>query len=87
MNSPIIRTSLSCTQLNLTNCPYSRGVSKFNLELPSEVEEYYEIKKKCLAAGWEPGKVSPQFLIAIPMPVSKNLSICLLLQSWLMRQP
>ena len=30
---------------------------KFNLKLPAEVEEYYTIKEKCLAAGWEPGKV------------------------------
>jgi len=31
---------------------------KFNLKLPAEVEEYYAIKEKCLAAGWEPGTVS-----------------------------
>ena len=30
---------------------------KFNLTLPSEVEEYYKIKEKAEAAGWEPGKV------------------------------
>ena len=30
---------------------------KFNLTLPSEVEEYYQIKAKAEAAGWEPGKV------------------------------
>ena len=30
---------------------------KFNLKLPAEVEDYYAIKEKCLAAGWEPGKV------------------------------
>jgi len=28
---------------------------KFNLKLPSEVDEYYAIKDKCLDAGWEPG--------------------------------
>jgi len=29
---------------------------KFNLKLPAEVDEYYVIKEKCTAAGWEPGK-------------------------------
>lgn len=29
---------------------------KFNIKLPEAVEEYYEIKEKCLKAGWEPGK-------------------------------
>lgn len=29
---------------------------KFNLKLPAEVDEYYSIKEKCLAAGWEPGQ-------------------------------
>lgn len=32
---------------------------KFNLKLPEAVEEYYEIKNKCLANGWEPGKGPP----------------------------
>jgi cbb3-type cytochrome oxidase subunit 3 len=31
---------------------------KFNIKLPAAVEEYYEVKEKCLQAGWEPGKVS-----------------------------
>mmetsp|Transcript_28886 Transcript_28886/g.44405 ORF Transcript_28886/g.44405 Transcript_28886/m.44405 type:complete len:294 (-) Transcript_28886:82-963(-) len=31
---------------------------KFNLKLPAEVEEYYAIKEKCLASGWEPGKAA-----------------------------
>lgn len=30
---------------------------KFNIKLPEAVDEYYEIKEKCLKAGWEPGKV------------------------------
>ena len=30
---------------------------QFNLKLPAEVDEYYVIKEKCTAAGWEPGKV------------------------------
>jgi hypothetical protein len=30
---------------------------KFNLKLPSEVEEYYQIRAKAEASGWEPGKV------------------------------
>mmetsp|Transcript_4557 Transcript_4557/g.7080 ORF Transcript_4557/g.7080 Transcript_4557/m.7080 type:complete len:295 (-) Transcript_4557:90-974(-) len=29
---------------------------KFNLKLPGEVDEYYAVKEKCIAAGWEPGK-------------------------------
>lgn len=29
---------------------------KFNIKLPSAVDEYYEVKEKCLKAGWEPGK-------------------------------
>jgi len=28
---------------------------KFNLKLPAAVDEYYEVKEKCVAAGWEPG--------------------------------
>eukprot|EP00547_Thalassionema_nitzschioides_P002618 CAMPEP_0194212610 /NCGR_PEP_ID=MMETSP0156-20130528/12662_1 /TAXON_ID=33649 /ORGANISM="Thalassionema nitzschioides, Strain L26-B" /LENGTH=285 /DNA_ID=CAMNT_0038940481 /DNA_START=132 /DNA_END=989 /DNA_ORIENTATION=+ len=28
---------------------------KFNLKLPAAVEEYYQVKDKCLDAGWEPG--------------------------------
>jgi hypothetical protein len=33
---------------------------KFNLKLPAEVDEYYEIKEKCLSSGWEPGQAPPQ---------------------------
>jgi len=33
---------------------------KFNLKLPAEVEEYYNIREKCEAAGWEPGKGPPK---------------------------
>lgn len=29
---------------------------KFNIKLPSAVDEYYEVKEKCIAAGWEPGQ-------------------------------
>lgn len=29
---------------------------KFNLKLPAAVEEYYEIKQKCLDSGWVPGQ-------------------------------
>ena len=35
-------------------------VVQFNLKLPAEVEEYYAVKAKCEAAGWEPGKGPPQ---------------------------
>lgn len=33
---------------------------KFNLKLPDAVDEYYEVKAKCEAAGWEPGQPAPQ---------------------------
>jgi len=29
---------------------------KFNIKLPSTVDEYYEVKDKVMKAGWEPGK-------------------------------
>jgi len=29
---------------------------KFNLKLPAAVDEYYDIKDKCLDQGWEPGQ-------------------------------
>lgn len=29
---------------------------KFNIKLPDAVEEFYEVKDKCIKAGWEPGK-------------------------------
>lgn len=32
---------------------------KFNLKLPSAVDEYYEVKAKVEADGWEPGQPSP----------------------------
>lgn len=32
---------------------------KFNLKLPDEVNEYYTIKDKCIAAGWVPGQTLP----------------------------
>ena len=32
---------------------------QFNLKLPDEVEEYYTIKEKCIAAGWVPGQPFP----------------------------
>lgn len=28
---------------------------KFNISLPSAVEEYYDVKEKCLKMGWQPG--------------------------------
>lgn len=31
---------------------------KFNLKLPSAVDEYYEVKGKCEDDGWEPGQVA-----------------------------
>ncbi len=34
---------------------------KFNIQLPKAVDEYYEVKEKCIKAGWEPGKVSILF--------------------------
>ena len=33
-------------------------ISQFNLKLPAEVDEYYSIRAKCEAAGWQPGQVS-----------------------------
>lgn len=35
---------------------YDMDGDKFNIKLPSAVDEYYEIKDKCIKAGWEPGK-------------------------------
>jgi len=32
---------------------------KFNLKLPSQVDEYYDVKDKCIDAGWEPGVAPP----------------------------
>jgi len=32
---------------------------KFNLKLPSQVDEYYDVKDKCLEAGWKPGMTPP----------------------------
>lgn len=29
---------------------------KFNINLPSAVDEYYDVKDKCLKAGWQPGQ-------------------------------
>lgn len=29
---------------------------QFNIKLPTEVDEYYNVKDKCINAGWEPGK-------------------------------
>ena len=31
-------------------------VLQFNIKLPSEVDEYYSVKDKCMKAGWVPGK-------------------------------
>jgi hypothetical protein len=35
---------------------YDMDGDKFNIKLPSAVEEYYEIKEKCLKAGWDAGQ-------------------------------
>lgn len=35
---------------------YFSSYEKFNIKLPSEVDEYYSVKDKCISAGWEPGK-------------------------------
>jgi len=35
---------------------YFSSYDKFNIKLPSEVDEYYNVKDKCMNAGWEPGK-------------------------------
>jgi len=35
---------------------YDMDGDKFNIKLPSAVDEYYEVKDKCIQAGWEPGK-------------------------------
>jgi hypothetical protein len=34
-------------------------LAQFNLKLPAEVDEYYKIKEKAEAAGWEPGQGAP----------------------------
>lgn len=34
---------------------YFSTYEKFNIKLPSEVDEYYSVKEKCMNAGWEPG--------------------------------
>ena len=45
----------------LTRIPTNASSSlQFNLKLPDAVDEYYEVKAKCEAAGWEPGQPSPQ---------------------------
>jgi len=54
--SPVFRSyvlMIEETILKLFSC-FS---SQFNLKLPAEVDEYYAVKQKCLAAGWVPGKV------------------------------
>mmetsp|Transcript_14866 Transcript_14866/g.41392 ORF Transcript_14866/g.41392 Transcript_14866/m.41392 type:complete len:284 (+) Transcript_14866:119-970(+) len=35
---------------------YFSSYEKFNIKLPSEVNEYYGVKDKCEKAGWQPGK-------------------------------
>jgi len=35
---------------------YFSSYEKFNIKLPSEVDEYYSVKEKCMKAGWVPGK-------------------------------
>jgi hypothetical protein len=40
--------------------PFFHNALQFNLKLPAEVDEYYAIKEKCEAAGWEPGKPPAQ---------------------------
>lgn len=35
---------------------YDMDGDKFNIKLPSAVDEYYDVKDKCIKAGWEPGK-------------------------------
>lgn len=35
---------------------YFSNYGKFNIKLPSEVDEYYAVKEKCINAGWEAGK-------------------------------
>jgi len=35
---------------------YDMDGDKFNIKLPSAVDEYYDVKEKCEEAGWEPGK-------------------------------
>lgn len=50
---------------------------KFNLTLPSEVEEYYQIKAKAEAAGWEPGKVRfCHFIHTCPAPQASHSVPC-----------
>jgi hypothetical protein len=33
---------------------------KFDIKLPAEVAEYYEVKRKCESAGWKPGDAIPE---------------------------
>ena len=47
---------------------------QFNLKLPAEVDEYYEVRAKCEAAGWKPGMVSIE-----GVAVSSFLSLQLIL--------
>ena len=38
---------------------------KFNIQLPAAVEEYYEVKEKCIQAGWEAGKVRMSVFVCV----------------------
>jgi len=42
---------------------------KFNIQLPAAVEEYYDVKEKCIKAGWEPGKPAANAKEAAAGPV------------------
>jgi len=48
---------------------------KFNLKLPAAVDEYYEVKGKCEADGWEPGQPSEG---ATPSPHHRALAQALM---------
>ena len=41
---------------SLKHNTYKYNKTQFNIKLPSAVDEYYEVKDKCIQAGWEPGK-------------------------------
>lgn len=43
---------------------------KFNLDLPTEVDSYYQIKEKCLEQGWIPGTPMSPAAAANPQQIS-----------------
>ena len=55
---------------------------KFNIQLPKAVDEYYEVKEKCVQAGWEPGKAVSLFFVdmfSVSVVCLRFLNFCLFL--------